>query len=212
MNPSRPGDAGAPAGRDSGLRFETLHGAAIGQRLEALAELRMAVFREWPYLYEGDPAYEQQYLRPYVEAPRAFALLVFDGARPVGATTAIPLADEAAELQRPFTAAGLDPARVFYNGESVLLPGYRGRGLYRGFFEAREAHARTFTGYDRIAHCAVQRPPDHPARPADYTPLDGVWRRFGYTPRPDLVASFPWRDVGDTHETDKPLMFWIKPL
>ena len=194
------------------LQFETLHGPAIAQRLEALAELRMTVFREWPYLYDGDPAYEQTYLQRYVESPHAFALLVYDGPRPVGATTAMPLEDEAPELQRPFLDAELDPARVFYNGESVLLPAYRGRGLYRGFFEAREGHAGRLGRYDRIAHCAVQRPDDHPARPDDYTPLDEVWRHFGYTPRPDLMTTFPWRDVGDRRETDKPLMFWIKTL
>ena len=197
---------------DTGLRLERLHGKGIGERLPDLAELRRTVFREWPYLYEGDVDYERRYLQYYVDSPRAFALLVFDGEEAVGATTAMPLADEAEAMKAPFREAGLDTDRVFYNAESILLPAYRGRGLYRTFFAEREAHARGFGEYDQIAHCAVQRPDDHPLRPADAQPLDEVWRHFGYEPRPDLMASYPGRDIGDTEETDKPLMFWLKRL
>lgn len=194
------------------LRFERLYGREIEQRVLELAELRMTIFREWPYLYDGDLDYEKRYLQYYVDTPRSFALLVFDGDRPVGATTALPLADEADSMQRTFAAAGFDVGRVFYNAESILLPAYRGRGLYRTFFTEREAFARGFGQYDWITLCAVQRPPDHPMRPAGHVPLDDIWRHFGYEPRPDLVARFPWRDIGHAEETEKPLMFWIKRL
>lgn len=194
------------------LGFERLHGSEIGHRVDELAELRMTVFREWPYLYDGDFEYERQYLQYYIDSPRAFALLVLDAGRPVGATTAMPLADEAEAMQRPFRTAGFDVERVFYNAESILLPEYRGLGLYRHFFDAREGVARAYGDYDWITHCAVQRPADHPLRPADARPLDDVWRHFGYERRPDLMATYPWRDVGDTQETEKPLMFWLKAL
>ena len=194
------------------LRFERLHGREIEQRVPQLAELRMTVFREWPYLYEGDLAYERKYLQYYIDTPRSFALLVFDGDEAVGATTAMPLTEEAPAMRRPFDAAGFDVDRVFYNAESILLPAYRGRGLYRTFFAEREAHARSFGEYEWITHCAVQRPGDHPLRPADHVPLDDVWRHFGYEQRVDLVARYPWRDVGETEETEKPLVFWVKRL
>lgn len=194
------------------LELRSLRGSEIEQCLDDLAELRMTVFRDWPYLYEGDLDYEKRYLAACVRSPRAFALVVRDGARTVGATTAMPLADEDEALQRPFLDAGIDSCTVFYNAESVLLPAYRGRGLYRGFFAAREAHARAFGDYDRITFCAVQRPADHPLRPPDHEPLDPIWRRYGYQPQPELVARFPWRDIGDRAETEKPLMFWLKDL
>lgn len=194
------------------LRLERLHGSGIAERMDELADLRMTVFREWPYLYDGDIDYERRYLQYYVDSPRAFALLVFDGDRPIGATTAMPLADEAEAMKEPFRAAGFDINRIYYNAESVLLPEYRGRGLYRTFFRERESLARSYGDYDWITHCAVQRPDDHPMRPENARPLDEVWRHFGYERRPDLMASFPWRDIGDTEETDKPLLFWLKAL
>lgn len=186
------------------LELRTYRGGEVADCLDALAELRMTVFRHWPYLYEGDADYERRYLDVYVRSPRSFALIVHDGGRPVGATTAIPLADEDEPLQQPLVEAGFEVGRVFYNGESILLRDDRGRGLYRRFFEARERHARSFGEYGWITFCAVQRPADHPLRPADHAPLDPIWRRYGYELRPDLVARFPWRDVGDERETEKP--------
>jgi len=194
------------------LDLKEYRGSAIDECLDAVAELRMTVFRDWPYLYDGDVGYEKRYLDACAKSTRSFALVVYDGDRPVGATTAMPLTDEDAALQRPFIDNGIDVGRVFYNAESILLPDYRGRGLYRRFFDAREEHARSFGEYDRITFCGVQRPDDHPMRPADHRPLDPVWRRFGYQPRPELVAHFPWRDIGDEEETEKPLLFWMKDL
>lgn len=196
----------------SELVYERLTGRELERRLWDIAHLRMTVFREWPYLYDGDADYERRFLQTYVDAPGSFALVVLDGDEPVGVTTAMPLADEEPAIQRPFRDAGFDPGGVFYFAESVLLPGYRGRGLYRLFFREREAHARSFGSFEHVAFCAVQRPDDHPLRPADARPLDPVWRHFGFAPRPDLVARFPWRDIGDAEETEKPLQFWLKSL
>ncbi|WP_290637916.1 GNAT family N-acetyltransferase [Aquisalimonas sp.] len=194
------------------LRFERLYGAGLGRRLDDIARLRMTVFREWPYLYEGDEEYERRFLQIYVDSPRSFALTVLDGDAVVGVTTAMPLTDEEQEIQQPFVDAGIDVQRVFYFAESVLLPEYRGHGLYRQFFREREALAGSFGDYDRVAFCAVQRPDDHPMKPANHQPLDPVWRHFGYQPRPELVAYFPWPDIGEREETQKPLQFWLKPL
>ena len=78
------------------LRFETLAGAALHPLLPELARLRIAVFRDWPYLYEGSADYEREYLATYVRSATSVCVLVRDGARVVGAATGIALADEAA--------------------------------------------------------------------------------------------------------------------
>jgi len=100
---------------------------------------------------------------------------------------------------------------VFYCAESVLLPRYRGRGVGRRFFDLREEYAVS-QGFTRTAFCAVMRPEDHPARPEGYTPLDAFWRGRGYKPMEGVVAEFSWKDLGDAHETVKPLQFWMKWL
>jgi GNAT superfamily N-acetyltransferase len=100
---------------------------------------------------------------------------------------------------------------VYYFGESVLEPAYRGRGVGSRFFDERERRAREL-GFAIAAFCAVERPADHPLRPADYPSPGALWRRHGFERRPDIVGTFAWRDLGDTDDTAKPMVFWIKSL
>jgi GNAT superfamily N-acetyltransferase len=195
----------------NGLRIEELRGAAIARRLDALADVRIAVFREWPYLYEGTRAYEAKYLDLYVRSPRSFVALVWDGERCVGATTALPLQEASTESQQPFRDGGHPIETIDYFGESVLLPEYRGRGLGVKFFELRETHARA-EGLSVCAFCAVRRPENHPARPAGYTGNDAFWKRRGYRPAPEIVTLFSWPDIGEAESTAKPMAFWMKRL
>jgi GNAT superfamily N-acetyltransferase len=192
------------------VSLATVTGDALLAHLPAVAALRIAVFREWPYLYAGDAGYEQRYLARYAR-PGAAIVLAQDGDRVVGASTCLKLADETDAVRAPFDAAGWPVPAACYFGESVLLPEYRGRGLGVGFFAAREAHAASL-GLDLCTFCAVIRPADHPRRPPGYVPLDAFWRRRGYTPRPDLVCTLRWQDLDQPAETDKRLSFWVKSL
>ena len=194
------------------LRVEFFAGAAMRPHLPALARLRIAVFRDWPYLYDGEPNEEQVYLSELAQSPRGGLAVAFDGETPVGCSTCLPLADAEAAIQAPFREAGLDPARYFYFGESVLLPRYRGQGIGVAFFAAREEHARRVSDAEFAAFCAVERPADHPLRPPGAVPLNAFWRRRGYTHHPDLACTMRWKQVGGADKVANRLSFWIKPL
>jgi len=196
----------------SALRIETLTGPALAPYIADLARLRTVVFRDFPYLYDGDAGDGAGYLRRYQETPGAAVILARDGARVVGAATCLPLAEETDSITAPLRARGLDLRRFFYFGESVLLSEYRGRGVGVAFFAAREAHVRRVSGADFATFCAVIRPPDHPARPAGYVPLDDFWKKRGYVARSDLVCALRWRDLGEAGEGEKRLGFWMKSL
>ncbi len=179
-------------------------------RLADVAALRIAVFRAYPYLYDGDLAYERDYLASYVASPGSVIVGAFDADRLVGASTGIPLDHEPDWAQAPFRAAGIAATDVFYLGESVLHPEYRGAGVGVRFFEERERHASSL-GRRLAAFCGVERPSDHPARPFGYEPLDAFWGRRGYE-RTDLTTRLSWREVGDDAETEKSMRFWWKRL
>jgi GNAT superfamily N-acetyltransferase len=193
------------------LSVVSCRGGEAEKWIPDLARLRIAVFRDYPYLYDGTAAYEEKYLRTYTDSPDALIILALDAGTVVGASTGLPMAHETDEFKRPFIAAGHDPAHIFYCGESVLLPSHRGRGVYASFFEGRERHARTL-GLELCTFCGVQRPENHPLRPAGYMPLDPVWRKFGYTPRPELCTTFDWKDIDQPGETAHDMMFWTKRL
>ena len=194
------------------LRYERLSGRAIHGVFDELARLRITVFRDFPYLYEGSFEYERAYLETYARSERLLLFAAWDGDRMVGATTALPLSDETEEVQQPFRDAGYDLNEVFYFGESILLPDYRGHGLGHRFFDEREAHARQFSEYTLTCFCAVQRPADHPQRPTDYRPLDAFWQKRGYRQEPALQSTFHWPDIGETESTPKRMVYWVKKI
>ena len=194
------------------VAIETLSGEAFEAAIPALASLRIKVFREWPYLYDGDFEYEANYLARFIEADRAFLAVVKDGEAIVGAATAAPLAGETDKFRLPFEEAGYDVSKIFYFAESLLLAKYRGQGIGHRFFDAREAYAGSFDEYTHATFCGVVRPDDHPARPRSYRPLNGFWNKRGYEKLNNIITKFAWKDVGDVDETEKPMQFWMREL
>lgn len=188
-----------------------LKGEELAAALDDVARLRIEVFRAYPYLYDGDFAYERKYLEPYRESAGAIVVGAFDEGQLVGAATGTPLADHADDFAAAFAGTGIALEEVFYCAESVLLPAYRGQGIGHAFFEYREAHARML-GFGKSAFCAVVRPEDHPMKPQGYQPLDGFWRKRGYAPLDGVVAGFSWKDLGETQESEKPLQFWMREI
>ncbi|MCB0636301.1 MAG: GNAT family N-acetyltransferase [Lewinella sp.] len=193
------------------LKLSALTDDIPADAIQALAHLRIAVFREWPYLYEGHLDYEADYLRTFAQAEGKILVIVRDGAKIVGASTGLPLRAETDEIRGPWEKAGHDIESIFYFGESVLLPEYRGQGWGRRFFEERETQARRLPGMERMTFCGVIRPDNHPLRPAGYQPLDTFWRNRGFQPT-ELYCRISWRDIDQPEETDKPLRFWEKTL
>ncbi len=193
------------------MRVEVLTGAALDAALDDVARLRIEVFRAFPYLYDGDLAYEREYLQTYRDSAGAVLVGAFDGARLVGAATGTPMEDHAEDFAGAFAGTGYALEDIFYCAESVLLPEYRGRGVGHRFFDLREDYARAM-GRRYSAFCGVVRPKDHPLRPEGHAPLDPFWRKRGYAPLDGVVAQFRWKDVDAAEEDAKPLQFWIRAL
>ncbi|MEO5714826.1 MAG: GNAT family N-acetyltransferase [Luteolibacter sp.] len=193
-------------------QIHELHGSQTGPWLDALGGLRIRVFREYPYLYDGSLEYERDYLKIYQESAGSLVVIV-TGPRgeAVAATTCLPMIEEAPEFQAPFIAQGFDLGEIMYFGESIALTEWRGRGLGKEFFLRREAHARRM-GLKFTTFCAVDRAADHPLRPADYRPLDDFWKSRGYVKQPSLQTSFTWKEIGEERESPKTMTFWMKSL
>jgi len=189
--------------------IKTVSGPELQQWLEPVAALRIRVFRDYPYLYEGTLDYEKDYLRRYQDSTRSVLVLALAENEVVGASTGLPMEDADPAFQQPFREAGYAIDSIYYFGESVLLPEYRGQGIGHRFFDEREASARQH-GFTLTTFCAVQRPVDHPAKPDGYVPHDAFWTKRGYQDRPDLTCDYHWRDIGDSGETLKPMRFWIR--
>ncbi|MFN7116291.1 MAG: GNAT family N-acetyltransferase [Saprospiraceae bacterium] len=193
------------------VEIQSFTGAAALQYLDDLAKLRMEVFRDFPYLYDGDADYEAQYLRTLANAPDSVIVVALDDNKVIGASTGMPMANETSEVQKPFIEHHYNIEEIFYFGESVLQKNYRGQGIGIEFFKHREAHARRLNRFEWLTFCGVVRPEDHPLRPKDYVPLDNFWKKRGFVPT-NMICYMEWKDLDEAEESVKPLRFWLKKL
>ena len=61
------------------LGVKSVTGQEIFAILPDLARLRMTVFRDWPYLYDGTLEYEEKYLANFAKAKGAVVICAYDG-------------------------------------------------------------------------------------------------------------------------------------
>lgn len=191
------------------VNIQTFTQKEIVAYLDDLAQLRISVFREYPYLYEGSLDYEKEYLQTFVNAANGIVVAAFDGDKVVGISTGLPLAQEPAAVIGQWATE--DVARIYYFSESVLDRNYRGQGIGVQFFQAREAWARKL-GFSKAVFCGVVRPDDHPLKPVGYQPLDHFWQKRGFAKKEGYFAEISWLDRGEEEETTKALQYWWKAL
>lgn len=185
-----------------------VRGAAIADVVEELGQFRIAIFREYPYLYDGSMEYERAYLARYAGCPASVVALIRDDQGLMAAATGIPLREETSCFIQPFCS---DPAQYFYLGEVMVRKDVRGRGWGSRLvgWMMDEARAR---GFSHACLYTVRRPPDHPARPADYRSPDTLWQRHGFAKVAGYVVPCPWKDIGEAVETEKPMEVWVAEL
>lgn len=193
------------------LSFMLVEGSEIMKYFLELAQLRIQVFRDYPYLYDGSIESEKSFIELYGKYSESMVLFALCHGKFVGATTAIPLKFALEEFQIPFIKHSLDLNSYLYLGESVLDKACRGLGCYKVFFDAREKHARDL-GLPYACFCAVEREENHPRRPDDYTPLDNQWKKMGYEKLWNLETFLSWKEVGEEEESSNKMIFWVKQL
>lgn len=193
------------------LKIVDMTGDELTQHLNDVARLRLKVFADFPYLYDGTLEYEQWYLEKFAAIDGAIVVACFDGEEIVGVATGSPMAGQMSEFSSPLEQAGYDCAEIFYCGESVLLSDYRGHGIGHEFFNHREAQAQKL-GLKKSCFLSVKREADHLLRPSGYSPLDPFWRKRGYEPLENVTAHFLWKEHSEPAELDHELQYWMRDL
>jgi GNAT superfamily N-acetyltransferase len=193
-----------------GISGHLLTGTAIEGALDDLATLRLEIFKEYPYLYQGQRSDELDYLGTYVEAPDASVVLAYDGNTAAGAVTGMPLVQDARMLAA-FTGAAFPLSQVYYIGELLFRPEYRNSGLGQKLLAVLENHIGSLGSYSKLTCATVERPDDHPIRPHDYIPITRFLARTGFARLSGVTTSFEWLET-DGIKRDHPMQFWIKDL
>jgi GNAT superfamily N-acetyltransferase len=197
---------------DMPIKIKSFVGSEAYQFKHDLAKLRIKVFREYPYLYDGTLEYEERYLETFLNAKNSIIAIAFDQQKIVGASTGVPLEFEPKEVQEPWIENNHDLNKIFYFSESVLLENYRGMGIGVKFFEAREAWAKSLGMFNTLTFCGVVREEDHPGKPSNYEPLNKFWEKRGFTKLHNYVCQMAWKEIDETKESPKTLQFWHKEI
>ena len=189
---------------------QLLTGTAIAEVRDEVATLRLEIFREYPYLYQGRREDERKYLGTYAEAPDACVILAYDGDAVIGAVAGMPLIHEDAQMRDAFAGTAFPLSEAYYVGELLFRPAYRNGGLGRKLLARLESHIRSLGGYT-LTCATVERPDDHPLRPRDYIPITRFLARTGFARLPGVTTHFMWRET-DGIVRDHPMQFWGKQL
>lgn len=196
----------------SNIKVISYTGTSVADLIPQIANLRIEVFQEYPFLYIGDYEYEMRYLKKFLTMKDAIVVAAFDQDALIGLSTGYPFTYEAANLKKLFASANRDPKDYFCFGESVLIKTYRGLGIGKEFFARRIAHVQRLKQYSHICFYTILRPENDPRRPSDFRPLAPFWRSQGFVEHPELVGQVPYQEIGEKTETFKKMIFWIKDL
>ncbi len=194
------------------IELISYRGAQIRSLIPELAKLRIEIFKEYPFLYDGSEENEYRYLNKFTEVEDAVAILAFDGKVIIGAITGLPFVYEDSDSKRPFLEHSLDPEKYFYLSELILKKAYRGRGIGRRLFDLCEEYAFRLRRFSYACFCTVNRATNDPKRPLDYKSPQHLWNKKGYKPHPELTCDFVWKEVGESVPSSKEMVFWIKRL
>ena len=86
------------------------------------------IYREYPYLYNGDDKDYEAYLETYANAKDAIICVAFDGSKVIGLAAAMPMSETRKIFQQPLLDHKFDLNSLFYLGEfgaSTRIPGTR---------------------------------------------------------------------------------------
>src|SRR3990167_6780442 len=96
------------------IEYLVIRGSGKTSYLEEMAKLRLEVFCQWPYLYDGDLEMERKYLKMYKDSADSFWILSKEGDKIIGGITGIPLKDAMGDIRKPFEEKGFEVSHRYY--------------------------------------------------------------------------------------------------
>lgn len=184
----------------------------IENYIDVIANLRITIFKEYPYLYNGDFTYEQKYLKKFLQTPDSLICVAYDEGQIVGAITALPLMYEEELVKEPFLNQDIPLNTIFYYSEALILEKYRKKGIGIKMFKVVEEKIISMEKYTYFTFAAIERSESHPQKPKEYQSPYPFFRKIGFQQRKDLVCHMSWKEIDKTQESIQSLYFWTKEM
>lgn len=188
-------------------------GAQCSEMINTVSDLRITMFKEYPYLYQGDKEYEKHYVKAYVQE-RGMVIKAAVKEELAGVITGIPLVEDAEtfpEAKQAFVQQGFIPEQFYYIGEVMVMPQFRKKGIAAALFNALEKQAQKWN-YEKFCFVTIEHDKNHSLKPANYEDPAAVWRKLGYSKTSVTIpAKYPTICAdGSVQEIENTFVFWVK--
>lgn len=196
--------------------IELCAGKDVKKYLELVSKFRIKLFAKYPYLYKGDLEYEKKYIDSYANNTQSTIAAAKIDQEIIGLSTGIPLISESeilSEADSLFKNQHIDPKKIYYYGEIMVLPKFRGHNISSRLLNAQDELIKTW-GYTHVSLLTVVREKNHPLQPINYKSTDIVWEKMGYH-KTGLQLKFYWptfQNDGTIKEEDHVLELWLREI
>lgn len=197
------------------VEYKLFFGAQIGEHAREISPL-LSIYGEWPYLYRQlNPLEDVTYIQErYAEQPDSIVCIAYQGDKVIGAAMGVPLTQAPQHYRDAFPENERRPD-VFYWGELVVLKEFRGEHIASGIYNKMGRHVIDSGKYKAICFASLERDAHYRLRhlqPADYVPLDDLWKRLGFEKRPEIAMQGKWTVLGDSEDSFHEMFYWWKKL
>jgi len=195
------------SGQD-GLYIKALSGKDAQSYTEQIAQLRITMFRKYPYLYDGDMKNEESYLQTYWKSQKSTFLLLFNSEDEiVGLSSSRPLDEEMPEVKKPFLNTEIDLSKCLYIGETLIKEKYQGMQILDQMVKYYKEMVPK-QAYECVLFMTVLREDNHPAKPDNYQPLDEIWKHYGFEVMKGKKIFLNWKRIDTQNEEENTLIVW----
>lgn len=195
-------------------RIEVFKGAEIIPYVKKVTDLSLAIYREYPYLYEGTEEEYMPFIEHYAKSELGMACILFDDEKPVGVAIGMPMDTMRKKYQEPllskYPEANINS--FFYLGEFLILKEYRGKGFGKQIYVELEQSIKKEKLFKTICFCKIDEFELHPLKPDNYKSLDEFWRKLGFEQVEDLSTSVAWRNINELEDSPHKMVYWIKTM
>lgn len=185
--------------------------------LSDVAEFRVKHFRNYPYLYDGNLDYEKNYLAGLANDKKSLLIKAYDSNNHlIAVSTSVPLvtgSDILKSATESFATAGYDPGSIYYYGEIIIEPQYRGFGISAIIYKMQDDYAK-LNKFKFIALATVIRSDNDLRKPANHQPSDPIWNRFGFT-KTNIIFDYDWPTIQSdflTENESHKMVYWLKKI
>lgn len=184
-------------------KIETYKGKEIASKIDPIIQYINTIYREPPFLYNGQDADYKTYLNEYANDPDAYLNVVMDNNTLVGLSLGMPLSRSRDLYKLPFKQVD----GIYYAGEFGLNPSYQGKGLENELIKWLEKEAKS-KGYDTMAFWELD---SSPSKKSPLLPF-AFWEKQGYKHHPELGFKISWTNIGEDKESEHTAVYWLKKL